>query len=138
MKEGQLLDLRTLVPEQHFTEPPARFTEATLVRTLEEKGIGRPSTYAAIISTIQDRKYVELKEKKFYPTELGFIVTDQLVKHFPKIMDIQFTAGVETQLDEVEEGALEWVMLLREFMARSRRTSKMLRSKWNGSRSSPK
>ncbi|MHB9038637.1 MAG: type I DNA topoisomerase [Armatimonadota bacterium] len=113
--EGQILDLRELLPDQHFTEPLPRFTEATLVRTLEEKGIGRPSTYASIISTIQDRKYVELREKKFFPTELGFIVTDQLVKHFPAIMDVEFTAGVETKLDNVEEGQLDWVQLLNEF-----------------------
>jgi DNA topoisomerase-1 len=115
MKEGQTLDLRKLTPEQRFTEPPPRYTEATLVRSLEENGIGRPSTYATIISTIQDRNYVELVEKKFHPTELGFIVTDQLVKHFPAIMDIEFTAGVETKLDKVEEGHLDWVALLSEF-----------------------
>ena len=115
LTEGQILDLRGLTPDQHFTEPPPRFTEATLVRALEEKGIGRPSTYAAIISTIQDRKYVELLEKKFRPTELGFIVTDQLVKHFPDIMDIEFTAGVETKLDTVEDGELDWVKLLADF-----------------------
>jgi len=115
LREGQHLDLRKLTPEQHFTEPPPRYTEATLVRALEEKGIGRPSTYAAIISTIQDRKYVELLEKKFHPTELGFVVTDQLVKHFPDIMDVAFTAGVETKLDNVEEGELDWVKLLSDF-----------------------
>lgn len=115
LKEGQILDLKKLMPDQHFTEPPPRFTEATLVRALEEKGIGRPSTYATIISTIQDRKYVEIREKKFYPTDLGCIVTDQLVKHFPVIMDAQFTAGVETKLDNVEEGKLDWVKLLSEF-----------------------
>jgi len=115
MKEGEPLDLVKLTPEQHFTEPPPRYTEATLVRTLEENGIGRPSTYASIISTIQDRKYVELVEKKFKPTELGCIVTDQLVKHFPDIMDVAFTAGVETKLDNVEEGNLDWVALLDEF-----------------------
>ena len=115
LQQGEVLDLRKLTPDQHFTEPPPRYSEATLVRTLEEKGIGRPSTYATIISTIQDRKYVELKEKKFYPTELGFIVTDQLVKHFPNILDITFTADVETRLDNVEEGKLEWIKLLAEF-----------------------
>jgi len=115
LKEGELLDLRKLLPEQHFTEPPPRFTEATLVRALEEKGIGRPSTYATIISTIQDRKYVEIREKKFFPTELGCIVTDQLVKHFPDIINAEFTAGVETKLDDVEEGKLDWVRLLSEF-----------------------
>lgn len=111
----QVLDLRGITPDQHFTEPPPRFTEATLVRALEEKGIGRPSTYAAIISTIQDRKYVELLEKKFRPTELGFIVTDQLVKHFPDILSVEFTAGVEDKLDTVEEGKLDWVELLSDF-----------------------
>ena len=115
LTKGQGLDLRKLTPDQHFTEPPPRFTEATLVRALEEKGIGRPSTYAAIISTIQDRKYVELLEKKFRPTELGFIVTDQLVKHFPDILNVEFTAGVETKLDNVEEGELDWVKLLSDF-----------------------
>lgn len=113
--EGQQLDLRKLTPEQRFTEPPPRYTEATLVRALEEKGIGRPSTYATIISTIQDRKYVELIDKKFRPTQLGFVVTDLLVKHFPDIMDVAFTAGVETKLDNVEQGQLDWVKLLSDF-----------------------
>ena len=115
LARDEILDLRKLTPAQHFTEPPPRYTEATLVRTLEEKGIGRPSTYATIISTIQDRKYVELETKKFKPTELGFIVTDQLVKHFPDIMDVAFTAGVETRLDEIEEGHLRWAELLSNF-----------------------
>lgn len=113
--EGQQLDLRKLTPEQRFTEPPPRYTEATLVRALEEKGIGRPSTYATIISTIQERKYVELVDKRFRPTELGFVVTDLLVKHFPDIMDVTFTAGVETRLDNVEQGQLDWVKLLSDF-----------------------
>lgn len=115
MHQNEILDLRKLNPQQHFTEPPPRYTEATLVRTLEEKGIGRPSTYASIISTIQDRKYVELLEKKFRPTELGYAVTDQLVKHFPDIMDAAFTAEIETRLDNVEEGQLNWVKLLSDF-----------------------
>ena len=115
LTKGEILNLMKLTPDQHFTEPPPRYSEATLVRTLEEKGIGRPSTYATIISTIQDRKYVELTEKKFYPTELGFIVTDQLVKHFPDILDVTFTAEIETRLDNVEEGQLEWIKLLAEF-----------------------
>jgi len=115
MNEGDILDLIKLTPEQHFTQPPPRYTEATLVKALEEKGIGRPSTYAQIISTIQERKYVKLVDKTFRPTELGFIVTDQLVKHFPEIMDVQFTASVESKLDKVEEGTLDWVALLNEF-----------------------
>jgi DNA topoisomerase-1 len=84
MLEGQILTLLALLPEQHFTEPPPRYTEATLVKALEEKGIGRPSTYATILSTIVERGYVELKEKRFYPTALGIAVTDYLVKHFPR------------------------------------------------------
>ena len=111
----QDLRLLALTPKQHFTEPPPRYTEATLVKTLEEKGIGRPSTYAAIISTIQDRKYVELTEKKFYPTELGKAVTDLLVKHFPEVLDIAFTAGMESKLDYVEEGTQDWVQMMRTF-----------------------
>ena len=115
MSEGEVLALKELNADQHFTEPPPRFTEATLVKALEEKGIGRPSTYATIISTILDRRYVELDSKRFKPTELGFVVTDQLVKHFPDILNVEFTAGVETKLDKVEEGSLDWVALLREF-----------------------
>jgi DNA topoisomerase-1 len=111
----QLLDLIKLLPRQHFTEPPPRYSEATLVKTLEERGIGRPSTYASIISTIRDRGYVDLADKRFHPTELGFKVTDQLVKHFPTIMDVQFTAEMETRLDKVAEGTVNWVALLHDF-----------------------
>ena len=113
MKEGDRLNLIKLIPKQHFTEPPARYTEATLVKSLESNGIGRPSTYHAIISTILDRKYVELNEKKFIPTDLGFIVNDKLIEHFPIIMDIKFTADVEKELDMVGEGKLEWTALLK-------------------------
>lgn len=115
MKQGEELRLLDLTPNQHFTEPPPRYTEATLVKALEERGIGRPSTYATIMSTIQDRGYVILEEKKFNPTDLGFGVTDYLVEHFPTILDVAFTASVETHLDEVAEGAVEWHQLLREF-----------------------
>jgi DNA topoisomerase-1 len=115
MTEGQELDLVKLLPKQHFTEPPPRFTEATLVKTLEEQGIGRPSTYASIISTVQDRGYAELVEKKFRPTELGAVVTDLLVKHFPEIMSVQFTSGMEDRLDNIEEGRQDWVALMNDF-----------------------
>ncbi len=115
LTDGQALDLIRLTPKQHFTEPPPRFTEATLVKGLEEEGIGRPSTYASIISTIQDRGYVELQDKKFVPTDLGFAVTDLLVKHFPDILDVRFTAGMEDRLDAVEEGKQDWVALMRDF-----------------------
>jgi len=115
LTEEQLLKLLALTPKQHFTEPPPRFTEATLVKDLEERGIGRPSTYAAIISTIVDRKYVELLEKKFRPTELGNTVTDLLVKHFPNVLDIKFTADMELKLDNVAEGKEDWVEMMRQF-----------------------
>ena len=113
--KGQDLDLIKLEPRQHFTEPPPRYTEATFVKALEEQGVGRPSTFVSIISTIRDRGYVELNDKRFFPTELGFTVTDQLVKHFPTVMDVKFTADMETKLDEVEEGKVNWVSLLRDF-----------------------
>jgi DNA topoisomerase-1 len=115
LDNGQLLDLLGITPRQHFTEPPPRFNPATLVKALEENGVGRPSTYAAIISTIPDRMYVELKEKRFYPTELGFAVNDLLVKHFPRIVDVQFTSGMEGRLDRVADGEENWIALLREF-----------------------
>ena len=115
LEKNQPLALEKLDPRQHFTEPPPRYTEATIVKTLEEQGIGRPSTYANIISTIRDREYVELRDKRFYPTELGFKVNDQLVKHFPLVMDLKFTADMETKLDDVEEGKTDWVGLLRNF-----------------------
>ncbi len=115
LTKDELLRLLELIPKQHFTEPPPRYTEATLVKALEEKGIGRPSTYASIISTIQDREYVTLAERKFKPTDLGCTVTDLLVKHFPDIMDVTFTAGIEDKLDEIEEGELDWVNVIRGF-----------------------
>jgi DNA topoisomerase I len=111
----QLLKLLNLLPKQHFTEPPPRYSEASLVKALEERGIGRPSTYASIISTIVDRTYVELQEKRFRPTELGTVVNDLLVKHFPKILDVQFTAYVEEELDDIAEGERDWVEVLKEF-----------------------
>jgi DNA topoisomerase-1 len=103
--ERETLNLQALKPEQKFTQPPPRFTESSLVRELEENGIGRPSTYATILSTIQERNYVELKERKFYPTELGLLITELLVKNFPRILNIEFTASLETQLDQIAEGA---------------------------------
>ena len=113
--EGQWLDAVGLTTLQRFTEPAARYSEASLVRALESQGIGRPSTYAPIISTIQDRGYVYLEEKKFRPTDLGLVVTDQLVAHFPDIVNVEFTAGMESQLDQIEEGKADWVETLRAF-----------------------
>jgi DNA topoisomerase-1 len=112
---GETLGLVSIDGSQHFTEPPPRYTEASLVKTLEEKGIGRPSTYASILTTIQDREYALRKDNKFRPTELGTVVTDQLVKHFADIFDVQYTARMEEELDEVEEGKMTWVEALDEF-----------------------
>ena len=113
--EGEILRLLGCQPEQHFTQPPPRYSEATLVRELEEKGIGRPSTYATILSTVQDRGYVEKKEGRLGPTELGVVVNGLLVKSFPEIVSSDFTAQMEEQLDQVEEGVVDWVKLLRDF-----------------------
>jgi len=113
--EGEELDVKKIEPKQHFTQPPQRYTEATLVKALEEKGIGRPSTYAPIITTIIARGYVEKDKKYLVPTELGKIVTDIMKTYFKDIVDVQFTAQLESKLDEVEEGNVEWNSLLKNF-----------------------
>ncbi|MBI4653556.1 MAG: type I DNA topoisomerase [Nitrospirae bacterium] len=115
LKEEDVLKVLGILSKQHFTQPPPRYTEATIVKDLETKGIGRPSTYATIISTIQERKYVEKTEGKFKPTELGIVVNDLLVERFPELMDISFTAKMETNLDNIEEGHSKWVKVIREF-----------------------
>ncbi|NPV52255.1 MAG: type I DNA topoisomerase [Firmicutes bacterium] len=115
LSEGEDLTLVKLTPLQHFTQPPPRYTEAMLVKALEEKGIGRPSTYAPIIDTIIKRGYVNLEERRFRPTELGIIVVDLLKEYFPAIIDVQFTANMESQLDKIAEGELEWVRVVDEF-----------------------
>ena len=102
-------------PTQHFTQPPPRYTEASLVKTLEAEGIGRPSTYAAIIKTIQDREYAKQIDRRFHATDLGTVVTDKLVKHFPDVFDLRFTARLEDKLDDVEEARAEWTTVLRDF-----------------------
>lgn len=112
---GQRVYPLDVAPSQHFTQPPARYTEATLVKEMEKLGIGRPSTYASITQTIVDRKYVELIERRFHATLLGMIVTDKLVQGFPEIMDVQFTAEMETKLDRIEEQHLDWIKLLKDF-----------------------
>lgn len=112
---GSKLNPKSIEPSQHFTQPPPRYNEASLVKTLEKKGIGRPSTYAPIISTIQDRGYVTLQERKFFATELGEIVTDQLVAHFSRIINTEFTSEMEGDLDKVEEAKLKWVTVVRRF-----------------------
>ncbi len=122
LTKGEILHLLQILPQQKFTEPPARYTEASLIKALEEKGIGRPSTYAPIISTIQERKYVEKVElsagkggKRFQPTPLGFTVVDFLVKHFPEIFDVLFTAKMEDELDEIANGILSWQAVINDF-----------------------
>lgn len=115
LQEGELLKLLDMQSLQHFTQPPPRYSEATLVRALEEKGIGRPSTYAAILSTIQDRKYVQKDEGRFSPTELGVIVSDLLVDKFPELMDVSFTAKMENNLDQIESSRMNWVKVIRDF-----------------------
>jgi DNA topoisomerase-1 len=115
VEQGEKLKLRKITPAQHFTEPPPRFNEATLVKELEEKGIGRPSTYATILSVIQNRAYVEKLQGRFYPTELGMLVSDLLVKNFSDIFEVAYTARMEEELDEVEEGKLTWTEALDDF-----------------------
>ena len=115
MKEGEPLTIETLDKEQHFTRPPARYNDASLIKELESEGIGRPSTYAAIIKTIVDRHYVERNERRFFATDLGEVVNKLLVTNFPDIFEVGFTAGIEAKLDEVEDGKAEWVDILKEF-----------------------
>ncbi len=112
----ETLDLKELKPNQHFTQPPARFSEASLIKALEAEGIGRPSTYAPIISTIQDRNYVNKNaDRKFMPTEIGFTVNDLLVEHFPEVVDIKFTAHIEEDFDKIAAGTIKWTEVLKEF-----------------------
>ena len=113
--QGERLKFREIVPDQHFTEPPPRFTEATLVKELESDGVGRPSTYASILSTIQEREYARKEGGKFVPTELGMVVTDLLTQNFDDIFDVRYTARMEEELDEIEEGKLDWRAALAEF-----------------------
>jgi DNA topoisomerase-1 len=122
LAEREALDLIQLLSLQHFTEPPPRFTEASLVKELERLGIGRPSTYAPTISTIVDRKYVEASEKKLLPTTLGRVVTELLVEHFPSIVDYGFTSSMEQQLDDIAEGQKKWGPVLRDFYGPFERT----------------
>ncbi|MGQ9570045.1 MAG: type I DNA topoisomerase [Thermodesulfovibrionales bacterium] len=115
LKEGETLKLINLQPKQHLTQPPPPYTEATLIKALEEKGIGRPSTYATILSTIQERKYVQKTNGKFSPTDLGIVVNDFLVERFPELIDVNFTAKMEDELDRIEDGKMEWVKLVKDF-----------------------
>lgn len=115
LQQNEVVQLHELQPNQHFTEPPARYTDATLVKALESHGIGRPSTYAPTLTTIQERGYVTKEDKKYSPTDEGYLVTDMLVKHFPEIVDINFTSNIEQQFDEIAEGKLQWVPVIKSF-----------------------
>jgi DNA topoisomerase-1 len=115
LAQGEALDLNRLLPEQHWTQPPPRYTEASLVKALEEYGIGRPSTYAPTIQNIVSRNYVMIEDRKLVPTELGFVISDILVEHFPSIVDLEFTSRMEEELDEIASGEREWVPMLAEF-----------------------
>lgn len=117
MKEGDVLKLRELTPNQHFTQPPARYTEPTLIKALDENGIGRPSTYAPIISNILNRDYIEREKKSLKPTQLGMIVVDLMVEYFKRIFDVKFTAGLEKQLDQVGAGERQWTDTIADFYA---------------------
>jgi DNA topoisomerase-1 len=115
LDKGEKIKVLDVDPEQHFTQPPPRFSEAMLVKKLEEEGVGRPSTYAAIISVIKDRAYVESEERRLAPTKLGYLVSDLLLEHFSTFMTTKFTASMESQLDQIEEGKIEWVKTLQDF-----------------------
>ena len=123
--KGEKLQLLALIPDQHFTQPPPRYTEATLVKALEEKGIGRPSTYVPILSTIQERGYVEKADGRFHPLELGLVVSDLLSQHFPDIVDPKFTAQMEDGLDQIARGERQWVPFLQDFYQPFEKSLKM-------------
>jgi DNA topoisomerase-1 len=116
LHKGDSLTLRSLDPRQHFTQPPPRYTQASLIKELDENGIGRPSTYATIVSNILDREYVEQDERRaLAATDLGFLVTDLLVESFPDILNVEFTAGMEDELDKIEEGKEKWTKAMKRF-----------------------
>ena len=122
LASGDSLAAREIAPEQHFTQPPPRYTEASLVRALEERGIGRPSTYAPTIETIKRRGYVTSGDRRLTPSEIGFMVNDMLVEYFPDVVDIDFTASMENDLDKVEEGTADWQQVIRAFYGPFERT----------------
>ncbi len=115
MQKDEVLKLKNLIPNQHFTQPPARYTEATLVKALEENGIGRPSTYATIVANVMHRNYIEREKKALKPTQLGMIVTDLMVEYFKRIFEVKFTAGLEEQLDQIGTGERSWIETMKDF-----------------------
>ena len=132
LEKGMLLRVKEMVPNQHFTQPPARYTEASLIKALEEYGIGRPSTYAATISTITSRGYVKRESKTLYPTELGEVTTKLMEERFPKIVNVKFTAQMESDLDTVEDGKYPWVQLLTDFYGDFNETLKQAKKDMDG------
>jgi DNA topoisomerase-1 len=137
LQEKQPLDLLNLTPSQHFTQPPPRYNEASLVKALEKEGIGRPSTYATIISKIQERGYVEQKERRFYATEIGMVVTDLLVEHFPQVMDLKFTSHMEEELDEIESRKIGRDVVLTEFYEPFRESLQVAETKMQAVKGEP-
>ncbi len=131
LEERQVVGCEKIVPKQHFTQPPPRFSEASLVRVLEEKGIGRPSTYASIISTLSDRDYVRLQQRQMHPTDLGRMISGLLVKNFPDLMNVGFTAEMENRLDSIEEGKETWTAALKDFYTPFEKTLKEAESTIN-------
>ena len=115
LKEGEKAEIQTIKPSQHFTEPPARYSEASLIKKLEAEGVGRPSTYAPTIATLSNRTYVTIEKKQIIPTEIAFTVIDILEKYFANIVDINFTATMEEKLDEIADGKVDWQQLLIDF-----------------------
>ena len=132
LEKGMTLRVKEMIPNQHFTQPPARYTEASLIKALEEYGIGRPSTYAATISTITSRGYVKRESKTLFPTELGEVTTKLMEERFPKIVNVKFTAQMETELDDVEEGKYKWIELLGNFYGDFNETLKKARKDMDG------
>jgi DNA topoisomerase-1 len=130
LADGQDLSMLEVLPAQHFTQPPPRFSEASLVKALEELGIGRPSTYASIISTLQERKYVRLEDRRFRPEDVGEVVTDGLVEHFSDIVDVNFTARLEEELDEIAEGENDRVHVLGDFYGPFKEALDQADEKW--------
>ena len=134
LEEGMVLKLRELKPEQKFTQPPARYTEATLIKALEENGIGRPSTYAPIITTIIDRDYVERDQKKLAPTTLGRVINELMLEQFPNIVDVKFSAHMEEELDTIENGKTDWHEVIDDFYTDFDKTLKEAEVKMEGKR----
>src|SRR2546423_1863099 len=137
VQKGEEIPVKAITPSQHFTEPPPRYSEASLVKELERLGIGRPSTYASIVSTLVDRRYANLEQRRFYPTPLGEQVEKVMVKSFPDVFNVRFTSHMETDLDKVEEGDVNWRKMLKDFYGPFDKSVKgadiaVRRSKWRG------